>query len=195
MQSTATLILASASPRRRELLATLGLPFQVEVSEVDETISPDMSPGEAVQTLALRKARAVAGKVGEGLVIGSDTIVVLDGEILGKPSDENDAYRMLSSLNGREHEVFTGVAIVDAASGRTELAYSTTRVRITSLGEQQIRAYIATGEPMDKAGSYAIQGIGATIVEGITGDYFTVVGLPLHLTSQLLSRFGVSVLR
>ncbi|UFJ39057.1 Maf family protein [Brevibacillus humidisoli] len=195
MQSTITLTLASASPRRRELLSSLGLPFQVQESHVDEQISTDLAPETIVETLSLGKAQAVAGKVGSGLVIGSDTIVVLDGEVLGKPRDEADALRMLSSLQGEEHTVYTGVAVIDAGSGRTELAHSATKVKMRPLTEREIRAYIATGEPMDKAGSYAIQGIGATIVERIAGDYFTVVGLPLHLTSQLLSRFGVSVLK
>ncbi len=194
MQSTATLILASSSPRRRELLQTLGLPFTVMTSDADETVEQEMSPAEVVETLSLRKARAVAGKVGEGVVLGSDTIVVLDGRILGKPGDEAEAFRMLQSLQGREHTVYSGVALVDAATGRTEVAHQSTRVQIRPLSEREIRAYIATGEPMDKAGAYAIQGIGATIVEGIVGDYFTVVGLPLNLTARLLSRFGVTFL-
>lgn len=195
MVDTTTLILASASPRRRELLALLGLPFQVQESNVDEQISHQLAPEQIVETLSRQKAQAVAGNLSAGLVIGSDTIVVLDGEVLGKPRNEADAFRMLSSLQGREHQVVTGVAVVDAATGRTELGHRVTRVKMRALDEQEIRAYIATGEPLDKAGSYAIQGIGATFVEGIVGDYFAVVGLPLHLTAQLLSRFGVSVLK
>ncbi|MFY0543454.1 Maf family protein [Brevibacillus sp. H7] len=194
MREGTTLILASSSPRRRELLQGLGLAFTVMTSDVDETTSPELTPAEVVEQLALRKAGAVAKKVSDGIVLGSDTIVVLDGQILGKPADEADAFRMLASLQGREHTVFSGVALVDAATGRTEVAHNATKVQVRSMTEQEIKAYIATGEPMDKAGSYAIQGIGATIVEGIVGDYFTVVGLPLHLTAQLLSRFGMSIL-
>jgi septum formation protein len=193
MRESTPLILASSSPRRRELLQGLGLDFTVVTSDVDETTDSHLAPAEVVEQLALRKAGAVAKKVEKGIVLGSDTIVVLDGQILGKPSDESDAFRMLSALQGREHTVYSGVALIDAASGRSEVAHNATRVMIRPMTEQEINAYIATGEPMDKAGSYAIQGIGATMVEGIVGDYFTVVGLPLHLTAKLLARFGVSL--
>jgi septum formation protein len=189
-----TLILASGSPRRKELLQNLGLPFTVAVSDVDETVPSGWKPAYIVEQLSLRKAEAVAKSLSEGLVLGSDTIVVLDDVILGKPDSEDHAFEMLSALQGREHTVYTGVSLVDAATGQREWAHSATRVRIRAMTEQEIRAYIATGEPLDKAGSYAIQGIGATIVEGIVGDYFTVVGLPLHLTAQLLKRFGVTIL-
>ncbi|MBG9566233.1 Maf family protein [Brevibacillus agri] len=189
-----TLILASSSPRRRELLQALGIPFTVMTSDVDETTAPGLSPAQVVEELSLRKAKEVAARLTEGVVLGSDTIVVLDGHILGKPADEADAFRMLSMLQGREHTVYSGVALIDAATGRSEVAHSHTDVKIRPLSEAEIKSYIATKEPMDKAGSYAIQGIGATIVEGITGDYFTVVGLPLCLTSKLLARFGMPIL-
>ncbi|MFC8687710.1 Maf family protein [Brevibacillus porteri] len=188
------LILASSSPRRRELLQTLGLSFTVITSDVDETTAEHLSASEVVEELSLRKAKEVASRLTEGVVLGSDTVVVLDGQILGKPVDEMDAYRMLSMLQGQEHTVYSGVALIDVETGRAEVSHSLTHVRIRALTEQDIKSYIATGEPMDKAGSYAIQGIGATIVEGITGDYFTVVGLPLGLTSTLLTRFGMPIL-
>ncbi|MFF0827347.1 Maf family protein [Brevibacillus sp. NPDC003359] len=188
------LILASSSPRRRELLQTLGLSFTIITSDVDETTAEHLSAKEVVEELSLRKAKEVASRLTEGVVLGSDTVVVLDGQILGKPVDEMDAYRMLSMLQGQEHTVYSGVALIDVETGRTEVSHSLTHVRIRALTEQEIKSYIATGEPMDKAGSYAIQGIGATIVEGITGDYFTVVGLPLGLTSTLLTRFGMPIL-
>jgi len=191
--STIPIILASSSPRRRELLHALGLPFQVLTSDVDETTDPNRTPDEIVTELALRKAREIARKTDEGIVIGADTIVVLEQTVLGKPRDEADAFRMLSNLQGREHTVFSGVAVIDAASGREEVTFRSTRVRMRSMSEAEIRAYIATGEPMDKAGSYAIQGFGATLVEGIVGDYFTVVGLPLHATAELLARFGIRI--
>ncbi|MCC8435302.1 Maf family protein [Brevibacillus sp. M2.1A] len=188
------LILASSSPRRRELLQTLGLSFTVITSDVDETTAEHLSASEVVEELSLRKAKEVASRLTEGVVLGSDTVVVLDDQILGKPVDEMDAYRMLSMLQGQEHTVYSGVALIDVETGRAEVSHSLTHVRIRALTEQEIKSYIATGEPMDKAGSYAIQGIGATLVEGITGDYFTVVGLPLGLTSTLLTRFGMPIL-
>ncbi|NQF17215.1 septum formation inhibitor Maf [Brevibacillus sp. HB1.3] len=188
------LILASSSPRRRELLQTLGLSFTVITSDVDETTAEHLSASEVVEELSLRKAKEVASRLTEGVVLGSDTVVVLDDQILGKPIDEMDAYRMLSTLQGQEHTVYSGVALIDVETGRTEVSHSLTHVRIRALSKQEIKSYIATGEPMDKAGSYAIQGIGATIVEGINGDYFTVVGLPLGLTSTLLTRFGMPIL-
>ncbi|TKI56439.1 septum formation inhibitor Maf [Brevibacillus antibioticus] len=188
------LILASSSPRRRELLQTLGLSFTVITSDVDETTAEHLSASEVVEELSLRKAKEVASRLTEGVVLGSDTVVVLDDQILGKPVDEMDAYRMLSMLQGQEHTVYSGVALIDVETGRAEVSHSLTHVRIRALTEQEIKSYIATGEPMDKAGSYAIQGIGATIVEGINGDYFTVVGLPLGLTSTLLTRFGMPIL-
>ncbi|EST56579.1 septum formation protein Maf [Brevibacillus panacihumi W25] len=194
MKQEKMLILASSSPRRKELLQTLGLSFSIQSSDVDETTDPGMQPQEIVEELALRKARKIASGLTEGVVLGSDTIVVLDGEILGKPVDDEDAYRMLHALQGCEHTVYSGIALIDAESGQSEVTHSRTQVRIRPLAPDEIRAYIATREPMDKAGSYAIQGIGATLVEGIEGDYFTVVGLPLRLTASMLSRFGIQVL-
>lgn len=195
MQTKATLVLASSSPRRRELLATLGLSFSIAASAVDESTPAHLTPTEIVETLSLRKANKIAGEMNRGLVIGSDTIVVLDGQVLGKPKDEEDAFQMLTKLQGREHTVYSGVAIVDAETKRQEVSSRSTKVSIRSLTPDEIRAYIKTGEPMDKAGSYAIQGIGSTLVEGIVGDYFTVVGLPLMTTAELLKRFDVNVLQ
>jgi septum formation protein len=194
MNKDVTFILASSSPRRRQLLSTLGLPFTVLSADVDEQFASELSPAEVVEQLSLRKARAVATKVSSGLVIGSDTIVVLDGEILGKPNNPQHAVEMLSRLQGEQHTVFTGVAIVDAASNLSEVAHNSTKVRMRPLTEQEQQAYVATGEPLDKAGAYAIQGLGATLVEGIEGDYFTVVGLPLALTAKMLSTFGIDLL-
>jgi len=191
---TKEIILASSSPRRRELLQNLGLAFTVITSDVDESIESELTPAQIVETLSLRKAKKVAEQREHGIVIGSDTIVVLDHRVLGKPVDEAEAFQMLLSLQGREHTVYSGVALIDASTGREEVAYSFTQVKMRNLTEQEIRAYIASGEPMDKAGSYAIQGIGATLVEGIKGDYFTVVGLPLNLTAQLLKKFDISLL-
>lgn len=189
-----SIILASSSPRRRELLAGLGLEFTVIPSDVSEEIEEVCSPEEMVKLLAQRKAVAVASRVEQGLVIGSDTIVVLDGEILGKPRDKEDAFSMLVRLQGREHEVYSGLSIVDAKTHEYETGFQSTKVRMRALNDLEITQYIATDEPMDKAGSYAIQGLGATLVEGINGDYFTVVGLPLALTAKYLRHFGVDLI-
>ena len=188
------IVLASGSPRRKELLAGLGLQFTVIPSDVDEHVAEDCTPAEVVEQLARRKAEEVAGQAKEGLVLGSDTIVVLDGKILGKPVDELDAFSMLKRLQGNTHVVYSGLAIIDVEQNKMKIGHQSTQVSMRSLTEEEIHQYIATKEPMDKAGSYAIQGIGATIVEGIVGDYFTVVGLPLLLTAQYLKEFGVDVL-
>jgi len=189
-----TIVLASSSPRRQELIRNLGLEALVIPSQVDEEVDPGLAPERIVEELAFRKADSVARKQTDAIVIGSDTIVVVDGNILGKPSDEADAFRMLQRLQGRTHEVFSGIACIDASTGRSLVRHCRTVVQMKPLDVHQIKRYIATGEPMDKAGSYAIQGIGATLVTGIEGDYFNVVGMPLHLLSDMLSQFGVDIL-
>lgn len=188
------LILASSSPRRKELLSGLGLSFVIDSSDVDESFAPGTPPQQVVQMLALRKASAVAHKYNEGLVIGSDTIVVLNDEILGKPSDDADAYHMLSKLQAQTHQVLSGVAIVNASTGESKVSFSCTEVTMRALSDKQIHKYVQSGEPRDKAGAYAIQGLGSTIVERISGDYFTVVGLPLCLLNQMMTEFGQEVL-
>jgi septum formation protein len=188
-----SLILASASPRRRELLAGLGVSFAVVPSAIDEDLGPAPSLAQAVADLAGRKARAVAGGLGTGLVLGADTTVVLDGEVLGKPADPGDAVRMLRRLSGRTHRVITGVALVDAASGRAEQSAVTSAVRMRDLSDDKIAAYVATGEPLDKAGGYAVQGKGGALVATVEGCYANVVGLPLCETAALLGRFGVAL--
>lgn len=189
-----SIILASSSPRRKELLAGLGLEFTVIPSDVSEEIENNCSPEEMVKLLAQRKAEAVARQIDQGLVIGADTIVVLEGEVLGKPRDKVDAFSMLTRLQGREHEVYSGISIVDAKTNEYETGFQSTKVRMRSLNDLEVTQYIATDEPMDKAGAYAIQGLGATLVEGINGDYFTVVGLPLALTAKYLRNFGVDLI-
>ena len=194
-----SLILASASPRRKELLAGLGLTFSVQPSVANEVVEGNVSPEEFVTILARRKAHDVAFSLTEqeeevALVIGSDTVVVLDGEILGKPVDEFDAFRMLSSLQGKTHTVYTGLCVVEAATGKEKVGFRATKVTMRPLSSDRIRRYIATGEPMDKAGAYAIQGYGATLVDSMQGDYFSVVGLPVSLVSDFLEEFGVQLL-
>ncbi len=189
------IILASSSPRRKELLAGLGLKFTTHSSDVDEETMQGLTPDQIVEQLALRKASAVASCYNEGIVIGSDTIVVLDERILGKPLNDDDAFLMLSALQGHEHIVYSGIAVIDVASGKSSISHQHTSVRIRRLTAEEIGDYIATGEPKDKAGSYAIQGIGASIVTGITGDYFTVVGLPVQRLTEILRQFGIDILK
>lgn len=176
------LILASGSPRRRELLEGAGLSFTVFVSEADETVSPDLTPEETVLELSRHKALAAREKLREpdAVILSADTVVAVDGEILGKPEDEEDAFRMLRSLSGRTHRVYTGVTLCREEG--CESFCSSTAVTFYPLTEEEIEAYIATGEPMDKAGAYGIQGRGAILVREVHGDYFTVVGLPLAET-------------
>ena len=192
--STHRLILASASPRRRELLRMLGLDFEILVSNAEESKGelPD-SPGEQVMELAARKAGEIAGLHPDALVIAADTIVVAEKQILGKPGDEEDARRMLSFLSGRWHEVYTGVALVKAAEKKRLVDYERTRVKFRPLSREEIDRYIRSGEPMDKAGAYGIQGLGAVLVERIEGCYFNVVGLPLTKLTLLLKEFDVEV--
>lgn len=188
------LVLASASPRRRELLAQAGYTFDVRPAHVPEDPRPDEEPIAYVVRLAREKAEAVyrdlAGR-GEGsasggelVVLGADTTVVVDGEILGKPQDAADAARMLRMLSGKTHRVITGVALATAAG--TEVAAEATAVRFVTVTEKEIAAYVATGEPMDKAGAYAIQGRAARWIPRIEGCYFNVVGLPLALVTAML---------
>lgn len=181
------IVLASVSPRRRELLQLLGLRFDVAPADVDETWRNGEPPAAHAERLAREKAAARARP--GALAIGADTIVVVDGDILGKPRDADDAAAMLRRLAGREHEVFTGVAV--AYQGRAAAGAARTLVRFRLLDDTAIRDYVATGEPMDKAGAYGIQGYGAVLVERIEGDYFTVMGLGLVLLADLLGRVGL----
>jgi septum formation protein len=182
------LVLASGSPRRRELLQGLGLRFTVRAADVDETPHPGEAPDAYVLRLAEEKARA-AGRPGE-LVLAADTTVVVDGEILGKPEDDADAARMLGLLSGREHEVLTGVAVLDALEGRSVSEMARSAVRMAALTPGEIAWYVATGEPRDKAGAYAIQGLGSLFVEAVAGNYSNVVGLPIPTVYRLFGELG-----
>jgi septum formation protein len=191
---TPLLTLASASPRRRELLAQLGLACQVRPVDIDESPRTAESPEAYVRRLAREKARAAWERhaEGDGLpVLGSDTTVVLDGEILGKPADAAEAQAMLARLSGRTHEVLTAVAVVQGAHECAMLSRSHVSLRGTTVAERA--AYAASGEPLDKAGGYAIQGLGAVFVERLEGSYSGVMGLPLYETAQLLAEFGIVV--
>jgi septum formation protein len=187
----ARLTLASASPRRRELLRRLCADFDVKPSGLDETLDPGPL-GAAVAALALKKARAV-GAESSGVILGADTIVVIDGVVLGKPADAGDARRMLARLSGRTHDVITGVAVVDAGTGRSRTTTVVSRVHMARSGADVIDAYVGSGESFDKAGAYAIQGLGRELIVGVVGSYTNVIGLPLAATRQLLEQFDVPV--
>ena len=182
------IILASGSPRRRELLKEIGLNFEIYKPDVDETRLNNESPGGLCSRLSRLKAQAGAEKFSDSIIIAADTIVVIDNEILGKPHDREDAFRMLKILQGREHEVITGVSV--ALNEKIITHTEHTFVKFTDLNDSEIREYISTGECDDKAGAYAIQGKGSVLIEGIKGDYFNVVGLPLCALSKMLKEFG-----
>lgn len=188
------LILASQSPRRKMLLEQVGLQFTVYPSECDETIEGNVAPEKYVEILATRKAEHVARRIGNktcAVVLAADTIVVLEGKILGKPKDRDEAYDMLSMLQDNWHQVMTGLTVIDIASGHILNHVEKTRVRIRPLTPDVIWNYINTGEPLDKAGAYGIQGLGALLVEKLEGCYFNVVGLPIYSTSVMLARMGI----
>jgi len=185
---TRPLILASGSPRRRELLAKMGYTFSTCIPDVDEHVSGHAR--DVVAILAERKANAACAMCEEGVIIASDTLVSLGGVPLGKPEDEQDARRMLKALSGREHEVYTGVCIQDAASGQMRTEVVRTGVIFRSLTDEEIDAYIATGEPMDKAGAYAIQGGAGKFVERFDGSFENVVGFPVDEVRRMLALFG-----
>lgn len=192
-----TLILASASPRRKELIQQLGLPVEYAANSADECIPEDLPPEQVVELLAERKARSAYEAIGRkenAILVAGDTIVTYNGQILGKPKNEDDAFRMLRLLQGKTHTVYSGISCIACADGKILTGHSRTHVTMKTLSDMQILRYIRTGEPMDKAGAYAIQGLGSTIVEKIDGDYFTVVGLPLNLLAEMLAQLGVHVL-
>ena len=191
----AKIVLASGSPRRRELLTRMGIAdFDVRVPETEETYPPNLSPRETVEYISREKARAAAALCRpDEIVITADTMVFLDGARLGKPRDEAHALEMLTALQGRRHTVCTGVTV--CRGGEKQTAHEVTDVTFRELSEREIEDYIATGEPMDKAGAYGIQGYGALLIQGISGDYYNVMGLPVCRLSGMLSRFGVDCLR
>ena len=186
--------LASASPRRQALLRTLWIEFRIVPSLADEAGPLPDDGCRRAEALALRKAAEVATRVGEGLVLGADTIVECDGRLLGKPRDRDEARRFLRLLSGRSHLVVTALALVEAGGGRTVTGQEVTEVCVRPLMAEEIDAYVGTDEPLDKAGGYAIQGAGGTFIEGIKGSFTNVVGLPLGRLRALLLRFGIDPL-
>ena len=171
------IVLASASPRRKDILTTAGVEFKTAVSQAEERLDPALPPGEAAARAARVKAEDVAKNYPNDCVVGADTIVVLDGEILGKPKDKADAAVMLKKLSGREHTVFTGVCVLK--DGAASCFSEATKVEFYPLTDEEIEEYVESGEPMDKAGAYGIQGIGCALVRGITGDFFNIMGFPI----------------
>jgi len=187
-------ILASASPRRKELLEKLGLKFRVEPGNYQEDISEGAEPHELAQKISLAKARAVAARHRNAIVIAADTFIVLGGRIMGKPHTEEEAREMLKAISGRPHSVITGFSIIDTDKNKTLSRAVETRVDIRRLTPAEIDAYVKTKEPLDKAGAYAIQGLGAVFVERIEGDCSNVIGLPLSALAGALKEFGINIL-
>jgi septum formation protein len=187
-------ILASSSPRRQQLVRQMGADFMIVTPDVDERLIPGESPEQMVERLSLEKALAVHHGRDAGVVLGSDTVVVLDGDILGKPADAADARRMLARLSGRMHTVFTGFALLDVGTGRRVVSHERTDVTFRELGEEEIVRYVESGSALDKAGAYGIQDdFGAVFIERIAGDYYTVMGLPLaRVYVELRAMLGVA---
>jgi len=189
-----TIILASASPRRKEILGKTGLKFKVDASDYEEEINYSLRPHELARFLSREKAKAIVNKYTNALIIAADTFIVFKGKILGKPHTEEEAKRMLKMLNNRTHSVITGFTIIDTDDNKKLSGSVETKVYFKKLTIKEIESYIKSKEPLDKAGAYAIQGLGAVIVKRIKGDYFNVMGLPLSTLMETLKKFGIYVL-
>ena len=187
------IVLASASPRRKELLARMGVDFTVRVADLDESMDPFAHPADEVARVAALKARAVYPMCHDGdVIIGADTSVVCDSLVMGKPRSESEAFSMLRRLSGRDHQVMTGLCVL--TDNYEETVTVTTTLRMRPLSDEEIRAYIATGEPMDKAGAYGIQGLASMFVVGLDGDYYNVMGLPVCTLTMILRKCGIKLL-
>ena len=185
--------LASSSPRRREILELIKLPHKVVAMDVDESLPPGFAAAEQVEALSRRKAEAAVGRLPEAIIIAADTVVVLDDEILGKPDNRSVAVTMLERLQGRTHEVYTGVTVWDVPGRRAVTGHERTFVEMRPAGPQELIKYVNTGEPMDKAGAYGIQGLGSIFITGIRGCYFNVMGLPVYKLTRMLEELGIDV--
>ncbi|SNQ60774.1 Maf family protein [Candidatus Methanoperedens nitratireducens] len=194
MRETKEIILASASARRKELLELIGLQFKVDPADYKEEMNLKLSPHELARALSLKKAKSVAGKYNNAIIIAADTFVIIRGQLLGKPHTKEEARRMLVLLDGATHSVITGFTILDTDTGKKISRSVETKVTFKKLTEKEIDAYVKTKEPLDKAGAYAIQGLGSILVKRIEGDYFNVIGLPLCPLVECLAEFGVRVL-
>ena len=189
-----TIILASASPRRKELLEKIGLRFEVEPSNYEEDMLSALEPHELAQKISLEKAKVVASKHKNAIVIAADTFTIFGGQILGKPHTEKEARKMLETISGKSHSVITGFSIIDTGTSKTLSKSVETKIYIRKLTLAEIDAYVKSKEPLDKAGAYAIQGLGSVFVEKIEGDYFNVIGLPLSAFTEALKEFGINIL-
>lgn len=192
--SNLKLVLASASPRREEILNKLKLKFTIVPSKINEKEFMGNDSIELVEKLALKKAQSVSNLVEEAIIIAADTIVVYDNQILGKPRNEAEAKKMLKSLSSNYHQVITGISVFNSQTKENYVEHNTTEVKMINMTEKEIDNYIETGEPMGKAGSYAIQGYGGLFVEEIKGSYYSVMGLPIHLLAKLLDKFNYGIL-
>ena len=188
------LILASASPRREKILKKLNLKFTVVPSKIDESVYNHLPPEEMVQELSLLKAKEVSNLVEDTLIIAADTIIVNNGKIMGKPQNNNEAIEMLKELRNGKHTVLTGVAVSSIPEGKQLTVIDETDVYMSDISDEEINKYVATGEPMGKSGSYAVQGLGSIFVERIEGSYYTVMGLPIHKLAKMLNDFSIDIL-
>jgi septum formation protein len=189
-----TIVLASGSPRRREMLEKIGLKFEVDPSDYPENLTTGERAEEIVCRIALGKARAVGARHPQALIIAADTIGVIRGRIIGKPHTPEQALLMLQWLNGKSHRVISGLTVLEAASGKQITTTVETRVYFKKLSIEELTRYVSSGEPLDKAGAYAIQGLGSLLVKKIEGDYYNVVGLPLNTLADILKKFGIYLL-
>ena len=190
------IVLASGSPRRKEILENMNLKFDIIKSEIEETTLENESPEDLVKRLSYEKAHDIATRNRDSIVIGADTVVVLDNNVLGKPKDKEDAFNMLKKMSGREHDVITGISILCLDSKKEIIDFCVSKVKFKNLSDEDIYSYIATGECMDKAGSYGIQGLGGILVEYIKGDYFNIVGFPISSASEILkNNFNIDILK
>jgi septum formation protein len=188
------IILASSSPRRKALLSHIGLKFTVDTRVREDTDLAEQEPHRLVREISLKKAESVAGGYPDAIIIAADTLGVIDGRIIGKPDSASGARTMLAALSGRPHTVITGFTVLDTLTHQAVSRSVATTVHLKPITESEIAAYVITGEPLDKAGAYAIQGLGAVLVERIEGDYYNVVGLPLCALTEVLKQFGINVL-
>lgn len=190
------IVLASGSPRRKEILENMNLKFDIIKSEIEETTLENESPEDLVKRLSYEKAHDIATRNRDSIVIGADTVVVLDNNVLGKPKDKEDAFNMLKKMSGREHDVITGISILCLDSKKEIIDFCVSKVKFKNLSDEDIYSYIATGECMDKAGAYGIQGLGGILVEYIKGDYFNIVGFPISSASEILkNNFNIDILK
>jgi len=189
-----TIILASASPRRKELLEKIGLRFEVEPSNYEEDMPSALEPHEFAKKISLEKAKVVASKHKNAIVIAADTFIIFGGQILGKPHTEKEARKTLETISGKSHSVITGFSIIDTGTSKALSKSVETKIYIRKLTLAEINAYVKSKEPLDRAGAYAIQGLGSVFVEKIEGDYFNVIGLPLSALTEALKEFGINIL-